>query len=426
MTMRVRGFLMLIVGLALIGLASCDHYVCGTGPLLGETSCTPSAPGLGGGTGPTASAAFAYVVDQGGTMDGFGVDTTAGTFTALSSYTAPAIPNADPSTGVVVAQSQFLYAAFFTTGQIYGWSIDGTTGALTAISGSPFPASYLGFVGFSGYNQTSMITNPAGTLLFVADAGNAEIWVYQIGSTGTLTLAPGSPFSTGTFQPWNLTTDGLGKYLYSTFAIGLHQGLTVAAYSIGSTGTLTAVTGSPFTAAPAPGIWAVAGEPSGQYLIGISGETLATGAAADDDHLYVFNIQQSGSNAGALLLPGTAYSTIYAPFNIAVQPNSSNGEFVYSFSENDSGIGYNGVEGYSLNTTTGALSAITNSPFSNLTTAAIWGQFDQSGDFLFFYGDSGSVELGVLNAAPSTGQLTDTLSTVPLATTGYWAVTDPQ
>ncbi|MGB7608594.1 MAG: hypothetical protein WBL97_09315, partial [Candidatus Sulfotelmatobacter sp.] len=378
----------------------------------------------------------AYAVDQiggttTGTMDGYELNAGAGTFVPISGFNAPLIPPTDPSLGVVVAQEQFLYTAFSSTGQIYGWSVDKTSGALTAITGSPYSVSYLGSVGVSGFNQLSMITNPAGTLLFVADAGDDEIWVYEIApptstTPGALTLAPNSPFSTGTFQPWNLTTDGLGKYLYATSITADHQGLSVAGYSIGtgaSEGTLTPVNGSPF----AYPMWAVQGDPTGTFLIGITGKSVAAGVTADDKNLYVFYIEQSGTAPGSIQpVANSPFATTYAPFNIAVQPVAANGDFVYSFSVNDSGAAYNPVEGYLLNTTTGALTAITpGSPFSGVTFA-LFGQFDQSGDYLFSYGDSATPQLAVMDDAAGTGVLTEPVQPTPLVTPGYWAVTDPQ
>ena len=364
MKMQVRVLLSVLVALALMFLAGCKGgYTCAA--TFGSSSCTPSGSGLGGsGTGGTgggggggggAATAFAFAVDQGGTMDGFELNATAGTFAPISGYNAPLIPPTDPSLGVVVAQQQFLYAAFSSTNSIFGWTVDKTSGALTAVVGSPFSAPYLGFVDVTGFNQLSMITNPAGTLLFVADAGNNEIWVYEIGlasgsTPGVLTLAPNSPFSTGTFQPGNMTTDGLGKYLYVTSLTADHQGTSVAGYSIGtgsSEGTLAPVPGSPFfsTQSAAYNMWEVQGEPSGNFLIGITGETVAAGAAADDNHLYVFKIQPSGSAPGAITpVANSPFATQYTPFNIAVQPVEANGEFVYSFSVNDSGAAYDPVE----------------------------------------------------------------------------------
>ncbi|MFZ0301004.1 MAG: hypothetical protein WAM13_21835 [Candidatus Sulfotelmatobacter sp.] len=446
MKMQVRVLLSVLAALALMFMAGCGgSYNCAV--TFGSSSCTPSGSGFGGsGTGGTgggggggAPTAFAYAVDQNGFMDAFELNASAGTFAPINGYNAPSIPPTDPSIGVVVAQQQFLYSAFSSTNQIYGWSVDKTSGALTAISGSPYSVSYLGFVGVSGFNQLSMITNPAGTLLFVADAGNDEIWVYEIGlaggsTPGVLTLAPGSPFSTGTFQPWNMTTDGLGKYLYVTSITADHLGLGIAAYSIGtgsSEGTLAPVVGSPFfsTQSVAYNMWAVQGEPSGTLLIGTTGESVAAGAPADDQHLYVYYIEQSGTAPGSIQpVPNSPFATVYAPFNIAVQPVEANGEFVYSFSVNDTGATYNDVEGYLLNTTTGALTAIAGpppSPFGGVDQS-LFGQFDQSGDYLFFYSDILSPELGVLDATSGTGVLSEPIPETPLVTTGYWAVTDPQ
>ena len=96
-----------------------------------------------------------------------------------------------------------------------------------------------------------------------------------------------------------MTTDGLGKYLYVTSITSDHLGLGVAAYSIGtgsSEGTLAPVVGSPFNYH----MWAVQGDPSGTFLVGTTGKSVAAGAAANDKNLYVFNIQPSGTAPGAI------------------------------------------------------------------------------------------------------------------------------
>ena len=189
MTMRVRAVLMLTVALAMMGLASCDHYVCSSGATFGNSSCTATGSGLGSGTGGnSATSAFAFAVDEGGTIDGYTLSTggtAGGTFQATSSYTAPIIPTNELGYGMVVAQKQFLYTAFIGTGQIYGWTI-GSGGGLTAISGSPFSAPYLIGIG-SSQGLQDMIVNPKGTLLFVDDVSVEGIYVYTIGAGGVLT-----------------------------------------------------------------------------------------------------------------------------------------------------------------------------------------------------------------------------------------------
>jgi 6-phosphogluconolactonase len=288
MTMRVRAFSMLLVALAIMGLASCDHYVCGSGALFGASTCTAGTPSLGSGSTGSSTSAFAFAVDEAGTIDGYTLNTTANTFEATSGYTGPTIPTNELGYGMAVAQKQYLYAAFIGTGQIYGWTI-GSGGGLTAISGSPFSAPYLIGIG-SSQGPQDMIVNPAGTLLFVDDVSVEGIYVYSIGSGGALTAVSGSPFSVP-FFPANMATDGQGKYLYVTQDLGGTNSDEVAAFSINSsTGALTPVVGSPF----AYNMWQVQGDPTGDYLIG------TTSGSNGDYHLYLFSITQSGANAGAI------------------------------------------------------------------------------------------------------------------------------
>jgi hypothetical protein len=421
MTTKFRRLLVLTVGLATLGVSSCGHYKCGQ--TFGSSTCNSSGSGITSGGGTTnATSAFAFAVDTAGTLDGYTLDTGAGTLQATSSYTAPTIPASDFGAGMVVAQGKYLYAAFGSSNQIFGWTVS-SSGSLTAVTGSPYAASFVS--GIAGFGQRGMITNPAGTLLFFSDSIRDQINVYQIGSDGTLSAVPGSPFSVP-FTPVNMTTDGQGKYLYATESFSNHTASEVAAYSIGSNGSLTAVIGSPF-AFP---MWQVQGEPTGLYLIGTTGKNAGINGT-DDDHLYVFSITQTGSSAGAITpVSGSPFPTVTSPFNIAVPPNSD-GNVVFSFSANDTETGYNPVEGYQIDANNGALTAVTGSPFSDVASG-YWGQFDQSGAYLFVYSavvnegtDIETAQLGALSVG-SGGVLTQPTSALTLATPGFWIATDPQ
>ena len=46
-------------------------------------------------------------------------------------------------------------------------------------------------------------------------------------------------------------------------------------------------------------MWQVQGEPTGKYLIGTTGQSVAVNGI-DNDNLYVFGITTSGANAGAI------------------------------------------------------------------------------------------------------------------------------
>jgi 6-phosphogluconolactonase (cycloisomerase 2 family) len=419
MTMRFRTGLMLIVAVATMVLASCGHYVCGAN--FGNSTCAAGPVTLSGGTGSTA-AAFVFVANGtgAGTVVGYTLDTNATppTLTATADYTAPSTPNEDAGLGMAVAQKQFLYTAFGSTGQIYGWSIS-TTGTLTAVPGSPYTAAFAN-VGSSVFDTHRVATNPAGTLLFVADEFLDEIFVYQIGSGGVLAAVTGSPFSVP-FSPGNMTTDGLGNYLYITETFSNHTGSEVGAYSIGTggnLGVLTQVAGSPF-AFP---MWQVAGEPTGQFLVGTKGLSQSVNGA-DDDTLYVFSITQSGASAGAITQVSTM-TTTNSPFSIAVQSNSG-GNLVYTFGLDDLGDAFNPVEGYALNSG-GTLTIDNGSPFE-IADVGTEGQFDQSGGLLFVYG--GVFEVNTVVYSVTALEVSGSNLTVPTPSGtygGFWVTTDPQ
>ncbi len=411
MTMRVRTILALIAGLAMMGLAGCDHYNCGSGLNFGGSNCTSSSSGLSGGSGSTTTSgpsAYVFAGDEAGTIDGFTFSSSAGTFAATTNYTGPATPSNIPTAAMAVAQGLYLYAVYYEAGEIFGWSI-GSDGTLTAIAGSPFLASYLLNSAFPGGTQR-MITNPAGTLLFVEDLGGQAIYSYQIGAGGVLTAANSGTPQIVPLLPENMATDGLGKYLYVTLIpSGIPE---IGAYAISSTGSLTAVPGSPFSYP----IYTIAGEPSGKYLLGSTNN-------ATTPALYVFGIQQTGANAGAVAqVTGSPFSTTNEPNSMAVQPNTG-GDLVYSFSMDSTGVP-GPVEGYQLNATNGALTALSGSPFTAVASGTL-GQFDQSGTLLSVYSVSGGTAQLAILAVGSGGSLTQPVSPLNLANLGPWVLTDP-
>jgi len=321
--------------------------------------------------------------------------------------------------GMAVAQKKFLYTAFGSTDQIFGWSIS-TTGILSAVQNSPFSASFTTGA-TSTFDTPRVITNPAGTLLFIADEFVSQIFVYQIGSDGVLTAVTNSPFPVP-FSPGNMTTDGLGNFLYVTDSSSGHTGSEIAAYGIGtgsSLGVLTAVSGSPFVGIPFD-MWQVKGEPTGKYLIGTKGMSLSKNGS-DDKNLYVFSIAQPGAaNAGAITLVAP-FPTANSPFSIAVQSNAG-GNLIYSFGLDDAGTAFNPAEGFQLSSS-GALTAVNASNVG----AGDEGQFDQSGGFLFAYGGltvNNTVAYQLTAFDVTSGALTQPTTTLTFG--GFWVATDPQ
>lgn len=445
----------LLALMALLMLAGCSGAPgCPQFGFGASTPCTAGSTGTfggggtgggGGGGGGSSVVAYAYAVDSvNSTIDGYALSAQSGTFGTISNYTAPTTPGNGGGMGMAIAQGAYLYVGFASVGEIYSYSI-GSNGALTFLA--TYTASEL--AGFpNGPGQSIMITNPAGTLLFLSDGVAGSIYVWSIGNgqngttAGALTAVAGSPFAVPTmspaFTPLNLATDGAGAYLYAVDGDNVdHQGTEIAAWSIGTgnngttLGALTPVTGSPFLTSGSTNfsMWQLQGEPSGLFMIGTTGSSAFYTGVSDDEHLYVYSIGSSTSSAPGALTPvtGSPFTTTYSPFTIAVQPT---GELVYSLSFADTGTSLNPIEGYMLTTTTGALTADTDSPFNLPSDEGTWGQFDQTGSYLFVYESyTNTSNETVTYIAPlaigTGGDLTQVATPVTLTAPGFWVVTDP-
>jgi len=298
---------------------------------------------------------------------------------------------------MVVVQKQWLYVTNST--QIGAYSIDGTTGALTAISGSPFL--------YSGTEAYSVTADPAGKFLFLTGANDDQVWVFAINQTTGVLTTVGS-FSTGIGFAAYPTTDGLGKFLYVTAG---NLGTEVAVFTIGSDGSLAPILGSPFSIS----IARLEGEPTGKFLLGVTGNGANNGFTSDNN-VYVYSVNLT---TGVLTpVTNSPFATKFTPATLAVHPS---GTVVYTFNQTVSGT--SPMEGFQFNTTTGALSELTTSPFTSLTAPA--GTFDPSGAYLFMHPGA---SLTVASVNTTTGALSSIGA--PIANAGNpvaqsWAATDP-
>ena len=104
---------------------------------------------------------------------------------------------------VMHSNGKFVFVANQGSNSISVFSVDGSTGLLTEITGSPFATA----AGPSGLAMT-------GNTLFVANQGAGTVSVYTVDqASGNLTQAAGSPFAAGT-SPTALDVDSSGKFLY--------------------------------------------------------------------------------------------------------------------------------------------------------------------------------------------------------------------
>lgn len=206
---------------------------------------------------------YAYAIDSG---------TGALTAVAGSPYATPApssLGYSQPATLMAVDQTnRFLYLS--TGAGIVGFNIDQTTGQLTPIAGSPFATDVTG--------PWTLVITPNNSFLYLLQvrnggtSGGGNIYGFSIDqNSGALSSLPGSPFSAGSCGtvvpagtvgipgPDNMTIASAGNFMYDNCGI----------YSIDQTsGALTVVSNQ------GPGDWPVI-DPTGNFLWAITGDQQA-------------------------------------------------------------------------------------------------------------------------------------------------------
>jgi 6-phosphogluconolactonase (cycloisomerase 2 family) len=180
------------------------------------------------------------------------------------------------------------------------FSINSTTGALTAVAGSPFIFQRQACdVGHAPQWLTEQI-DPAGERLFVVDASDAAVDVFAIDpSSGALAQLPGTSTDsalTGGF--YSSAIDPLGRFLYVGSEISSFTGFSLTANT--ASGTLPVLPGMPVQATPAPFNEAsrtMAIDPSGSFLFSNENGFTSAFSCCGPDALVEFQID---ATTGAL------------------------------------------------------------------------------------------------------------------------------
>ena len=173
---------------------------------------------------------------------------------------------------------------------------------------------------------------------------------------------------------------------------------------IAADGSLGAeIAGSPFVSGT--GATDIALDPTGKFAY-------VTNQNANTLSAYTIN-----ASSGALTpVSGSPFATTYIPATFAVHPN---GTLVYTFNKSVSGS--SPMEAFQLDTSSGALTALSTSPFMTMT--AFSGKFDQTGGYLFLHSTD---TLAVASVNTTTGALTSLRAPVTgVGSAPAWAVTDP-
>jgi 6-phosphogluconolactonase (cycloisomerase 2 family) len=407
----------------------------------------------GGGTVASANvtsvmvmcAQFAYTANNtDGTIDAYTIDPTSGVLTGVSGNPYP--DGTAPAAVSLAPNGMFAFSASNDGKQIYAYAIDQTSGQLNPVPGSPFNT---GFTVGSPYPDIAVDAQSAH--LYLASAGDGKVAGFAIdASSGALTPLTGSPYQAGTGAGAIPAFSPGGGYLY----VMNQTANTVSGYSIdATTGVLTPLTTPTNSVATGTTPSWIAFTPDGKYAyVSDSGEdaisqysvssgvlTPMTPATVATDELpqdltinangtYLYAPVANGSTPGAVEVYSigstgalTAMSSTPAgvkPVYLAIDPAGP-----YAYVSSSAGAE---VYGYSISSTTGALTALANSPFS--TGAGSLPQFitiDPSGRF-GYTANEGTANITGFTISSTTGELTAMPSAFPAGTKPIFVSISPE
>lgn len=210
------------------------QYTLGTTGALAPASTTP------GGIFPEfiaihPSGKFLYVSDGIGVVDQYTIDSTTGALTAMTPATVPAFNMAGHTTFAITVHPSGKYA-YVTDyyGGILEFSIDASTGALSALAQTKVDGALQG--------AAWITVDPTGKYAYVANEYStvAAISQFTVGADGTLTaMTPASVAATSAAT--NVQVDASGTHLYMTSGTS-GSGNAVTQFTIGANGALAPMT----------------------------------------------------------------------------------------------------------------------------------------------------------------------------------------
>ena len=305
----------------------------------------------------------------------------------------------------VAAPPEFAYVTNDTDNTVTVFSVDNNTGALTTV-GAPVPNP--------GTGAASVTADPSGKFLYTANqfGSNANnVTAYSITQSGPnrseLTLIDTFPAGAGAFS---VAVEPSGHFAY----VGNVGANTISGFMIDpSTGALTPVPGSPFSAAPATGAQGIATHPNDQLVYVSDSGT---------NNVGVFTFDHT---SGMLNLPGTLFGppsgTISDPVSITLDPM---GRFAYTANNRPSTCCPNGsVTAYTVDPNTGALTFVNNYPVGTSAGGPAMVAIDPTGSFAYV---AGGGQVAAFNIDSTTGALTAIPgSPFTAALNTLWVAVDP-
>ena len=267
-----------------------------------------------------------------------------------------------------------------TQSSISVFALDPLTENPREVNGSPFPTS-------SGQAAaTGLAILPGDAFIYVTNNSLNNIEAFSVSSTGALSAVPGSPFSTGS-SPNPVTFDGAGHFAYVSHN---NASPSVFVYTVNpATGALTEV-------------------PANRLASGQA--TSAVSLTADGKFAHILNASYSvsaytvDSSSGALAdVPNSPFQV---PSGTGLGSNSvlslfyhPNGKVLYV--KNDGGTGTGWLSAFSLDSNTGALGLLAGSPYTLGTSATGLVGFDPAARFLYVANQGSCTVLAGCTPTPS-------------------------
>ena len=321
----------------------------------------------------------------------FHVNDSTGSFSQILGSPYPT--GISPTTVLVHPSGKFAYIANAGEADISLFKIE-SSGALTEVT----PRTP------TGKNPASMVMDAAGSLLFAANTGSNTVTAYSIDSgSGTLTPSAAAPALTG-FSPVRLGIAPSGKLLF----VANQGSASISGFAVDSSGGLTPVPHSPIPVGKGPN-W-IAFDPSGKFLY------VASLLEGDFSGFTV------DSASGALTpMNGSPYGVVTSSTSITPLTSlvvDSSGKYLYV--TNQSG---NNVYAFTIDPTTGVPTAITTTPAPPYSagTSPSFIMTDTIGKFLFV-GNQSSSDITVFRITPATGVLTSIATAATSSTPASMAV----
>jgi 6-phosphogluconolactonase (cycloisomerase 2 family) len=343
--------------------------------------------GCGAGTSstppiPSGKPEFLYALSS-GQIQSLRVNPTTGAVSQLPGVGVGSTPGpANPGTIVADPLGRFIYVSDVEAGRIEVFTIDQASGQLTRVANSPFPTL--------GQQPYGMAADSTGNFLFVANSNSDTISAFTVGSSGALTPVAGSPFPVFA-SPFRLALDSTNTLLLASD----NNSPQVSSFTVNSVGAVSRVGGSPFRALGVANWLTV--NPSSQFLFASSSDALTTGGAVE-----VFAIGATGSLSQVL---PSLFPAGRNPQDLVL---TADGAFLYVANQQDDTI-----SAFSVGAG-GSLVQISGSPFPGGSSPRAL-TIDSAGKFLYI-ANSSSAKISVWSINSTTGLLT-TVSGSPFGIT---------